>query len=164
MLLIGICLVSLLISIPGFIHKAGYSFFRGLIPGYNIYLFFSILDFSPILLIIFSLGLVFLPDRAFVATLFFAILPFIVCECFGKGKISGFFTLFFPFIMYPFLAYFSGNYVYAFSDVKVSFIRRNKILCFSLIIFSVYMYANFIRLIEGNKSINFKFVIVDIGF
>lgn len=154
MLLIGICLVSLLISIPGFIHKAGYSFFRGLIPGYNIYLFFSILDFSPILLIIFSLGLVFLPDRAFVATLFFAILPFIVCECFGKGKISGFFTLFFPFIMYPFLAYFSGNYVYAFSDVKVSFIRRNKILCFSLIIFSVYMYANFIRLIEGNKFID----------
>ena len=40
MLLVVICLISLLISIPGLISKAGYSFFKGLIPGYNLYLFF----------------------------------------------------------------------------------------------------------------------------
>ena len=38
-MLVAICLLSLLISIPGFVKRSGESFIKGLIPGYNIYLF-----------------------------------------------------------------------------------------------------------------------------
>lgn len=59
MVVVGICLLSLLIALPGFINKAGYSFYKGLIPGYNLYLFFTLLEFSPILLGLLGLGMIF---------------------------------------------------------------------------------------------------------
>ena len=126
MILVGICLISLLIAIPGFINKAGYSFVKGLIPGYNIYLFLSLLEFSPLFLIIISIGLIVLPDRAYFATLLFMILSFMVSDAFGKGKFTGFLTLFLPFIMYPFLGYIGGTYAYDVREGKVSFIKEHK--------------------------------------
>lgn len=104
--------ISLLISLPGFISKAGYNLKDGIIPFYNIYLFLIILKISPILLIIISLGLILTPDRMFFATLMFVFLPFITADAFGKGKITAFFTLILPFVMYPYLAYSGTVYTY----------------------------------------------------
>ena len=69
-MLVAICLISLLIAIPGFIYKAGYSFSKALIPGYNIYLFLTLIEFPPVLLLLLALGLIFLPDRMFIRHLF----------------------------------------------------------------------------------------------
>lgn len=153
-MLVAICLLSLLIAIPGFVKKAGYSLWKCLIPGYNIYLFLSIIEFPPVLLILMALGLIFLPDRMFVATLFCIILPFLVNDAYGKGKISSLLTLFLPFVMYPFIGYLSGIYAYDVSEGKYNFFKKNKILCVFLIILSVYVYSNFTILVDGNKLIN----------
>ena len=120
-MLVAICLISLLVAMPGFIKKAGYKFIDGLIPGYNIYLFFTILEFPPILLIILALGLIFLPDRMFVATLFCALFPFLINDAYGKGKFSSLLTLFLPFIMYPYLGYFNGIYCYNYTISTILF-------------------------------------------
>lgn len=154
MILVGICLISLLIAIPGFINKAGYSFVKGLIPGYNIYLFLSLLEFSPLFLIIISIGLIVLPDRAYFATLLFMILPFMVSDAFGKGKFTGFLILFLPFIMYPFLGYIGGTYAYDVREGKVSFIKEHKVLSFVVLILAVFVYSNFTRIIEGNYLVD----------
>lgn len=153
-MLVAICLLSLLISIPGFVKRSGESFVKGLIPGYNIYLFLSAIEFPPILLMLLALGLIFLPDRMFIATLFCVVLPFMVNDAFGKGKISAILTLFLPFIMYPFLAYFNGIYIYNSSKGRYGFFKKNKILCLVLIVFTFYMYTNFTILVDGNSLIN----------
>lgn len=154
MMLVLICILSLLISIPGFIKKAGYSFISGLIPGYNLYLFFSIIEFPIFLLIGISLGLIFAPDRMFFLTLLCILLPFIVNDAYGKGKISGVFTLFLPFIMYPVLAYFTGFYGYDVIEAKETFILKNKVFCIFLAIISVYVYLNFTIIVEPNKLVD----------
>lgn len=153
-MLVAICLISLLIAIPGFIKKAGYSLVKGLIPGYNLYLFLSIIEFPPLLLILMAVGLIFLPDRMFIATLLCILLPFMVNDAFGKGKISSILTLFSPFVMYPFLGYFSGIYSYDVSEGKYVFFKKNKFLCIILIIFSLYVYTNFTVLVDGNKLVD----------
>ena len=153
-MLVAICLISLLISIPGFIKKAGYSFFKGLIPFYNIYLFFSIIEFPPVLLMLLALGLIFLPDRMFIATLLCVLLPFLVNDAFGKGKISSLFTLVLPFVMYPYLGYLSGVYCYDVSEGKHMFFKKNKFWLVLIVVFSLYMYTNFTVLVDGNSLIN----------
>ena len=65
-MLIAISLISLLIALPGFINKAGYSIWKGFIPFYNIYLFFRIIEFPPVILMLCGLGMIILPDRAFI--------------------------------------------------------------------------------------------------
>lgn len=154
MILVVICFISLLIAIPGFINKAGYSFIRGLIPFYNVYLFLSLLEISPLFLILISIGLIVLPDRAFFVTLLFMILPFMVSDAFGKGKVTGILTLFLPFIMYPFLAYIGGTYAYDVREGKVSFIKEHKLLSLIVVVLSVFVYSNFTRVIEGNYLID----------
>lgn len=153
-MLVAICLISLLISIPGFVKRAGDGFIKGLIPGYNIYLFLSAIEFPPIILMLLALGLIFLPDRMFIATLFCVLLPFMVSDAFGKGKFSAILTLFLPFIMYPFLAYFNGIYIYNNNKGRYGFFKHNKILCVLVIIFSLYVYTNFTMLVDGNKLID----------
>lgn len=133
MILIAICLISLLVALPGLISKAGYSFFKGLIPGYNIYLFFSIIEFPPILLMLMALGLIFLPDRVFVITLLCILLPF---------------------IMYPFWGYIGGVYSYDVIEEKYRFFKKNKILCVLLVVASFFLYNNFTMLVEENRLID----------
>ncbi len=154
MILVAICLLSLLIAIPGFVNKAGYSFVKGLIPFYNIYLFLSLLEFSPLIITIIALGLILLPDIAFFATILFMFLPFMVSDAFGKGKITGILTLFLPFIMYPFLGYIGGTYAYDVREGKVSYIKEHKILSIFIIVLSVFVYDNYTRIIEGNYLID----------
>ena len=114
--LIIIYILSFYLSLPGFFSKAGYNALSGLIPVYNLYILFQILEISPILLIIISLGLIFSPERSFFGTLIFIFMPFILADAYDKGKITGFLCLIFPFIFYPILAYFAGAYRYDMED------------------------------------------------
>lgn len=154
MVVVGICLLSLLIALPGFINKAGYSFYKGLIPGYNLYLFFTLLEFSPILLGLLGLGMIFLPDRAFAATFLFVLLPFMVSDAYGRGKLFGLLILVLPFIMYPLLGYFLGTYAYDMKEGKAKFFRNNVVLSIFIVLVAGYLYNNYTRIIEGNKLIN----------
>ena len=153
-MLVLICLISLLIALPGFINKAGYSLWKGFIPGYNIYLFFRIIEFPPILLIFIALGLIFLPDRVFAITLLFVLLPFITSDAFSKGKVFGFITLLLPFIMYPYLGYLCGIYYYDTFDNKKNYFSRNKFFTIILIILSFYLYFNFTKLVDTNSLVD----------
>lgn len=114
--LIIIYILSFYLSLPGFFSKAGYNALSGLIPIYNLYILFQILEISPILLIIISLGLIFLPDRLFFGTLIFVFMPFILADAYDKGKITGLLCFIFPFVFYPILAYFTGAYRYDMED------------------------------------------------
>ena len=154
MVLILICLISLLIAIPGFVYKAGYSRTVSFIPFYNLYLFFNVIEFPAILLLVLSLGLIFLPFRSFFATLLFILLPFMVSDAYGKGKFCGFLTLIMPFFMYPFLVYFNGVYTYNLSSERSVYIKKNKVLCVFLLIISFFVYTNFTVIIEGNSLVD----------
>lgn len=97
--------IVLYLSLPGLVSKAGYSLKEGLIPGYNIYLLLTILEINPFLLIILSLGLIFLPQRMFIATLMFVFFPFLLCNAYSRGIIFSILTLICPFIMFLIIAY-----------------------------------------------------------
>lgn len=153
-MLIMVCLISLLIALPGFIHKAGYSLWKGLIPFYNIYLFFRLIEFPMIVLLLFSILFILLPDRVFILTLLVILLPFMVGDAYGKSKFSGVLTLFLPFIMYPYLAYFNGVYCYDVIDHHKSYFMRHKVFTAILIGLSFYIYSNYTMLVDENKLVD----------
>lgn len=93
------------LSLCGFLSKACYPFWFGLIPIYNLALFFIVLDIKPIILFILGILLIVLPDGAFIFTLIYIFLPFIVSYTFGYGFLMGLLILFFPIIMYPLMAF-----------------------------------------------------------
>ena len=109
--------IVLFLSLPGLLSKAGYSLIEGLIPIYNIYVLLQLLEINPILLILLSLGLIFLPDRMFIATLMFVFFPFFLCNAYSRGIIFSILTLICPFIMFPVLAYAPNcDYLYNIED------------------------------------------------
>ena len=107
-----VCLVCLIISIPGFISKSGEPWWKGIIPIVNIYYFLKGLKLSPILLMVLALGLICLPDRLLILTIMCIFFPFIVTDAYGHGKIVGLLGLIFPMLIYLWLAYISGVYTY----------------------------------------------------
>lgn len=111
-IIIILYLVSVYISLPGLFSKAGYKAILGLIPIVNIYILVQILEINPILQIILSLGLIFLDDRAYIVTLIFLFLPFVIADAYDKNFIYGLLCNIIPFILYPYLAYFNGTYRY----------------------------------------------------
>ena len=109
--------IVLYLSLPGLLSKAGYSLKDGLIPIYNIYVLLTILEVNPFLLIVLALGLIFLPQRMFIATLMFVFLPFFLCNAYSRGIICSILTLILPFIMFLFLAYAPNcDYLYDIED------------------------------------------------
>lgn len=109
--------IVIYLSLPGLLSKAGYSLKDGLIPGYNIYILLIILEINPFLLIILSLGLIFLPQRMFVATLMFVFFPFFLCNAYSRGIIFSVLALVCPFLMFPILAYAPNcDYLYDIED------------------------------------------------
>lgn len=109
-------LVSFYLSLPGLFSKAGYNGLKGLIPFYNIYILIELLEINPFLLILLSLGLIFLPIRGYLVTLVFLFIPFLIADAYDKKPITGLITCILPFIMFPFIAYFSGTYRYDMED------------------------------------------------
>lgn len=109
--------IVLYLSLPGLLSKAGYSLKDGLIPGYNIYVLLTVLEINPFLLIILSLGLIFIPQRMFVATLMFVFFPFLLCNAYSRGIFFSILTLICPFIMFLVLAYAPNcDYLYDIED------------------------------------------------
>lgn len=102
--------IILYFSICGFVKKAGYKLWQGLIPIYNLYLFITVIKVSPILLILISLGLIFLEQRAFFGTLIYIFLPFIIADKYGQNTFIAILTLLFPYVMYPYIAFIKGYY------------------------------------------------------
>lgn len=107
-----VCLICIAISIPGYIAKSGIKWWKGIIPIVNIYYFLKGLRISPWLLMVLALGLILLPDRLFILTIICVFASFIIADTYGHGKKTGFLGLILPFIIYPWLAYLSGNYIY----------------------------------------------------
>lgn len=115
-ILLLIYLISIVISIPGLLNKAGYSMLQGLIPFYNIYLLIELLEINPLLLIVLSLLIIFLPDRLLIITMILIFLPFIIADAYDKGIIIGLLSLILPFIFLPYIAYLGGCYRYNMED------------------------------------------------
>ena len=110
--LLIIVLIVIYCSIPGYLVKAGHSFFKSLIPIYNIFQFFKALDISLGLLMI-LIGFIFIPySRIFTLTLMYIFMPFIICHAYGKPVILGIVGVVFPFVFYPLMAYILGVYMY----------------------------------------------------
>lgn len=109
-------LVPLYLSLPGLLSKAGYNGLKGLIPFYNVYVLIEILEINPLLLILLSLGLIFLPIRGYLVTLVFIFIPFLIADAYDKKPFIGLITCILPFIMFPFISYFSGTYRYDMED------------------------------------------------
>ncbi len=107
-----IALIVIYCSIPGYLVKAGYSFFKAIIPIYNIILFFKALDINLGLLMI-IIGFIFIPySCVFTLTMLYIFIPFIICHAYGRPIILGLIGIVFPFVFYPLMAYILGNYVY----------------------------------------------------
>lgn len=114
--IIPVYLISIYLSLPGLFSKAGYNALLGLIPFYNIYLLIQILEINPIFLGIVSLGLIFLPFREYIATLVLVFIPFMIADAYDKKMIYGILGFVLPFIMLPYIGYFSGAYRYDMED------------------------------------------------
>ncbi len=106
-------IISFYLSLVGFASKAGHPFWYGLIPIFNLAIFFYDIEINPILLVLFGLGLIFLPDPMILVTCIYIFMPFLVSEAYGKGIGWGIVGLFMPFIIYPVIAYFIGEYAYS---------------------------------------------------
>lgn len=104
--------ITLYICIIGFNHRAENKFILGLIPIYNIYLFFKIIGLSPIILVISILLLIFNETRMMVVTFYTIFLPFIIADAYGKNFIYGLLGLILPFLIFPYLAFIAGDYSY----------------------------------------------------
>lgn len=110
--IVAVYILSLYISIPGFIKKAGFNPYLGLIPIVNIYYLIRTLKINPIFLIIISLLIIFLPDRAFIVTTIVIFFPFMVVDCFESNIIYSILALLLPFPIFPYIAYIHGMYSY----------------------------------------------------
>ena len=97
--------IAFYLSLCGFLVKAGHPFWKGLIPIYNLSLFFYELNIKALTLIILGLLLIFLPDGMLIVTVMYIFFPFVVSYGYGRGFICGLLALIFPFAMYPLLAY-----------------------------------------------------------
>ena len=107
-----IIIIIIYLSIPGFLVKAGKPFYMGLIPIYNIYLFYKVIDVELGLLLI-LIGLSIIPyTSSFVLTMVYIFTPFIVCHAYSKNLLFGILGVIFPFVFYPLVGYFLGTYVY----------------------------------------------------
>ncbi len=99
------------LSIPGLLHKAGYGWWLGLIPVYNVYKLFEVLKINIIIFLALIIGII-SPISIFFLTLSYIFFPFLITDAYGKKYLTAFLTLLFPFIMYPLIAYKIGNYSY----------------------------------------------------
>ena len=97
--------VAFYLSLCGFLAKAGYSFWTGLIPIYNIALLFVFLGIKPIVLFILGILFIILPDGAIILTLLYVFLPFLISYAYGRGFFIGLLTFVCPIVMYPLLAF-----------------------------------------------------------
>ena len=112
-------LVSLYLSIPPLIKKAGIRFYLGLIPIVNLYYLFKVLKINPILLIVFSILMILFPFRELFLTMFIIFLPFMISDAYEDKLLYSILGLVIPFIIYPYIGYFHGAYRYGGEDIEL---------------------------------------------
>lgn len=114
--LIIIYFIIIYLSLPGYFVKANYSFWKALIPIYNIVILFEILHFNKNILLI-ILGFIFIPyTRIFTLTALYVFMPSLIAKAYDKNFIFGIIGILFPYIFYPFISYFPSAYVYSFEE------------------------------------------------
>ena len=124
--LLIIYFIIIYLSLPGYFVKANYSFWKALIPIYNIYILFEILQFNKSILLI-ILGFIFIPyTRIFTLTTLYVFMPSLIAKAYNKNFIIGILGIIFPYIFYPFISYFPSTYVYAFEEDVWHFLRIIK--------------------------------------
>lgn len=109
-------LITFYLSLPGLFSKAGYSAYKGLIPIYNLYILFEILNIKPLFILLMGIGLIILEDRMFIITFLFTIMPFTIADAYDKKLLTGILGLCLPFIVFPYIAYINGTYIYDMED------------------------------------------------
>ena len=92
------------VSLGFLIEKAGYKMILGYIPIINIYYLSKALKTHIIIVIIFILGMIFLPIRNLIMTITYIFLPFIIAYYYSINLPIAIFTVFIPFIGYPIMA------------------------------------------------------------
>ncbi len=117
--IIIIYVIVLFISIPGFLRKAGIKFYYGLIPIVNIYFFCKALRLNPVLLIVYGLLLIFTPFKDLLITTLIIFLPFLIMDAYEDNLIVSFLALFVPFIAFPVVAYYHGDYNYGGDEIEL---------------------------------------------
>lgn len=106
-----ILILIFLISYFGIFIKSGRKIWEALIPGYNIYILFRILDLHIFLFITLTVLILFPITSKFFILLTLINFPFILADAFGYKLIYGFLILIFPIIFLPYVVY-KGTYVY----------------------------------------------------
>ena len=107
-----ICLIAFYISLVGFVAKAGYPFYFGLIPFLNLYCLLKSLHLSPILIAVLGIFMIFWEHRMFIFTLLLVFLPFLISYSYGHMWLGGILAFLCPIVVYPYFAFFNGNYQY----------------------------------------------------
>lgn len=101
-----------LISYLGIFIKTERKIWEALVPGYNIYILFKILDLH-IFLFISLIILILIPITSkFFILLIVVNLPFIISDAFGYKLFYGFLILLFPIFFLPYVV-FKGTYIYS---------------------------------------------------
>lgn len=115
-IIVAVYFGSIFLSLPGLFSKAGYSAYKAFIPIYNLYILVQILDIKPIFILLIALALIFLEDRVAVATGICIFLPFMIADAYDKNFIIGILGFCLPFLIFPYIGYFSGVYIYDMED------------------------------------------------
>lgn len=144
-------ILGIYISIIGFINLAGIPFWRGIIPGLNIYYLAKVIHVHWVYLILLTLCIIFLPIRMLFVTSIFFILPFAISYSYGGGFIGGLLAIVAPFLVYPYLAFSKRRY-----DENENFFSDRFMLFIILFIGSCVVFYLFFRPIEANKLIDKK--------
>jgi hypothetical protein len=104
-------ILILFISFIIYFLKSHRKIWESLIPGYNIYIFFKLLDIPLAILIMLGIFIIIPITRLFFTCLTIIYIPFILADSLGLSKKYALLSLVFPIIFVPFMIY-KGSYVY----------------------------------------------------
>ncbi len=123
---IYVSILVIYLSICGLLKKAGYNWYLGLIPIYNLVLLFKVLEIHPIIIFVIGILLIVLEDRLFIFITCLMILPFIISDAYGENILIGLGILFLPIIFLPLLAFKLG--IYDYNSGSELFTKDNKLV------------------------------------
>ena len=101
---IFLSIVLFYVSLGFLLEKAGYNKVLSFIPIINLYFLSKAIKTNIIIIIALILGIIFLPIRNLIMTLIYIFLPFVISYYYSQHIFVPIFTLFCPFLGYPFMA------------------------------------------------------------
>ena len=97
-------IVLFYVSLGFLLEKAGYNKVLSFIPLINLYYLSKAIKTNIIIIIVLILGIIFLPFRNLIMTFIYIYLPFVIAFYYSQNIFVPIFTLFCPFLGYPFMA------------------------------------------------------------